>query len=56
MNERTCETCRWRLEYDEHRADCRNPKVSEINARHAKNYGGDCGPSGRYWEPKEEEE
>lgn len=53
MDEKTCETCRWyRNEY----RVCASWGTTWMKAARNRDIGEKCGPSGRYWEPRESEE
>lgn len=54
--DRKCEGCKWYRDCSFAAGDCANPKVAQMSVNFAKSEIGDCGPSGRYWEPREEEE
>jgi len=53
--ERTCEGCKWfqRRHGFGTVDECGNLKGRQVTTHSARAYFGDCGPSGRYWEPRE---
>jgi len=52
MSAPECRECRWLYCGSE---ICKNLNVRELFVTHARLENGDCGPAGRYWEPREEE-
>ena len=53
MGDKPCSECKW-FRGDVEPAQCANKGVIFFRAQFARTKPYSCGPSGRYWEPKEE--
>jgi len=55
-DERGCEGCRWRygMEDDINRSLCLSPKTEYLFSKRNREFKDGCGPTGRYWEPRED--
>lgn len=53
--ERKCEECKWAVVFPGF-LDCKNGRTHSWAAEEKRATELCCGPSGRYWEPREEEE
>lgn len=53
-SERKCEGCRWfEPENRVWPAGCANPQAFQLAVKDVREDSHDCGPAGRYWEPRE---